>query len=311
MGLRFRKSIKLGPVRINLSKSGIGWSIGTKGARFTKKAGGGYRTTVGVPGTGITYAKDYSVKTANKVSSQQKEPKREKKHVTPEQRKKKTKTGVALGAGIAVLVLAAICWKLIGSSNFFQSNIVFTETISDDIVWETGSRIQFTKYPGKCKPGDKVLVEIKAEPSTYYAIVVYDTSGVVNANTLVGTNTNATGKANWSWSVSEESLPGIYYIQVSDRSGNKNCIDYYIIDQDGNVVGDPPSRENPIIEEDQSFTIEIEDIEYASGQGQMVYIAETGSKYHKSTCHHVSAGATAIDLNTALAQGYSACQDCY
>lgn len=58
MGFRFRKSIKLGPVRLNLSKSGVGYSIGGKGFRFTKKAGGGTRTTTSIPGTGISYVKE-------------------------------------------------------------------------------------------------------------------------------------------------------------------------------------------------------------------------------------------------------------
>ena len=36
MGFSFRKSIKLGPARINLSKSGVGYSIGAGGVRYTK-----------------------------------------------------------------------------------------------------------------------------------------------------------------------------------------------------------------------------------------------------------------------------------
>ena len=36
MGLNFRKSIKVGPARINLSKSGVGYSIGAGGLRYTK-----------------------------------------------------------------------------------------------------------------------------------------------------------------------------------------------------------------------------------------------------------------------------------
>ena len=36
MGFSFRKSIKLGPARINLSKSGVGYSIGAGGLRYTK-----------------------------------------------------------------------------------------------------------------------------------------------------------------------------------------------------------------------------------------------------------------------------------
>ena len=42
MGIRFYKSINLGGgTRVNLSKSGVGFSWGTKGFRMTKKAGGG------------------------------------------------------------------------------------------------------------------------------------------------------------------------------------------------------------------------------------------------------------------------------
>ena len=59
MGLRFRKHINLGGgARINFSKSGIGYSFGTKGVRFTKKAGGGTRSTYSIPGTGISYVND-------------------------------------------------------------------------------------------------------------------------------------------------------------------------------------------------------------------------------------------------------------
>lgn len=38
MGFRFRKSINMGPFRVNLSKSGIGYGVGGKGARYTKTA---------------------------------------------------------------------------------------------------------------------------------------------------------------------------------------------------------------------------------------------------------------------------------
>ena len=33
MGFYIRKAIKLGPIRVNLSKSGVGVSVGTKGVR--------------------------------------------------------------------------------------------------------------------------------------------------------------------------------------------------------------------------------------------------------------------------------------
>lgn len=62
MGIRFRKSKKIGPVRINLSKSGVGYSVGTKGYRKTRMANGRLRTTVSLPGTGLSHVSETSNK---------------------------------------------------------------------------------------------------------------------------------------------------------------------------------------------------------------------------------------------------------
>ncbi len=56
MGFRFRKSIKIGKhFRVNLSKSGIGYSIGGKGYRHTVSSNGKSKDTFSIPGTGISY----------------------------------------------------------------------------------------------------------------------------------------------------------------------------------------------------------------------------------------------------------------
>lgn len=63
MGFRFRKSIKLGGgFKINLSKSGIGYSFGGKGFRVAKTAKGKLRTTSSIHGTGLSYTKEFGVK---------------------------------------------------------------------------------------------------------------------------------------------------------------------------------------------------------------------------------------------------------
>lgn len=69
MGFRFRKSVNLGPLRVNFSKSGVGYSVGGKGFRATKKAGGGFRTTASIPGTGISYVRDYPTSGKKKASA--------------------------------------------------------------------------------------------------------------------------------------------------------------------------------------------------------------------------------------------------
>ena len=59
MGFRYRKSINLGGgFRINISKSGVGYSWGVKGYRVTKTAKGTVRTTASIPGTGISFVEE-------------------------------------------------------------------------------------------------------------------------------------------------------------------------------------------------------------------------------------------------------------
>jgi hypothetical protein len=59
MAWRFLRSIKLGPLRLNLSKSGIGTSIGVRGFRVGTDAKGRSYTAASIPGTGI-YSRTYS-----------------------------------------------------------------------------------------------------------------------------------------------------------------------------------------------------------------------------------------------------------
>lgn len=70
MGLRFRKSINLGGgFKINLSKSGIGYSWGTKGYRVTKTARGTTRRTYSIPGTGISWVDESGGRSRNRSRS--------------------------------------------------------------------------------------------------------------------------------------------------------------------------------------------------------------------------------------------------
>lgn len=56
MAWNFRRSKKIFPgVRINLSKTGIGFSAGARGARVSRSAKGRITGSVGIPGTGLSY----------------------------------------------------------------------------------------------------------------------------------------------------------------------------------------------------------------------------------------------------------------
>jgi hypothetical protein len=55
MGFYYRKSIGLGPFRVNLSKTGVGYSVGGPGFRTGVSPRGRRYTTFSVPGTGLGY----------------------------------------------------------------------------------------------------------------------------------------------------------------------------------------------------------------------------------------------------------------
>jgi hypothetical protein len=56
MGFRFRKSFKIAPgVKLNVGKKSMGVSVGGKGFRTSINTSGRRTTTVGVPGTGLSY----------------------------------------------------------------------------------------------------------------------------------------------------------------------------------------------------------------------------------------------------------------
>ena len=63
MAFRFRRSTRLGPLRFNFSKGGLSSiSVGGRGASFNIPVArsGGARTTVGVPGTGLSWSVEHA-----------------------------------------------------------------------------------------------------------------------------------------------------------------------------------------------------------------------------------------------------------
>jgi hypothetical protein len=59
MAWRFRRSLKIGPLRLNFSKSGVGYSAGVRGFRVGQDAKGRTYTAASIPGTGL-YNRQYS-----------------------------------------------------------------------------------------------------------------------------------------------------------------------------------------------------------------------------------------------------------
>ena len=69
MGMRFRKSVKITKgVKVNFSKSGASLSLGGRG-HSVNLSGRGTRTTIGIPGTGLSYSTKVSNHNKSKTSN--------------------------------------------------------------------------------------------------------------------------------------------------------------------------------------------------------------------------------------------------
>lgn len=55
MGWSFRKSLKVGPIRLSVGKTGVGISAGVKGARVGVHSSGRRHKSLSIPGTGLRY----------------------------------------------------------------------------------------------------------------------------------------------------------------------------------------------------------------------------------------------------------------
>ena len=55
MGLKWRKSMSMGPIRANVSNSGVGWTINLGLCRLGLNAQGRLYFSAGIPGTGLYY----------------------------------------------------------------------------------------------------------------------------------------------------------------------------------------------------------------------------------------------------------------
>ena len=150
MGFRFRKSFGSGPFRVNLSKSGIGYSVGGKGFRYTKKANSGTRTTTSIPGTGVSYVKETS------------ETVKKKKRTTSSSGKK----GGCLTPFIIIMVLLMMIGSCGGEADPAETTV--PTTVPDRSFVETTAPLETTAPTTEpaTEPTTEPTTEATTEPTT-------------------------------------------------------------------------------------------------------------------------------------------------
>lgn len=321
MGFRFRKSKKIGPFRVNLSKKGVGWSVGNKWFRYTQKAGGGSRTTSSIPGTGISFVKDHG---DGKRRSQKKGTPKSSKAVSgisPAPNQNSPSSGCLMP-----FIRWILCgFLLLSALAFFISPTSILCLLSGLLIMPVERWQQWLK---RYIPISGILRYLIAAGLFIFAFAFYANPATAPASakeTPTPEPTIAVATAVPSPSPTASPTPKPTPVETPDPTPEMTPI---ITPEPTPVptpiVTEPPVQVSTVPEQSVSGgaggasvpSVQSEapaDVVQPSGQGETVYIASSGdgNKYHSGpTCGRMK-NSTPISKSEAEAWGYSPCEKCY
>ena len=313
MGFRFRKSKKVGPFRINMSQKGIGWSVGVKGLRYTKKAGGGSRVTASIPGTGISYVTD------SKKPSRQSRP----EITTPDQKLLDqaspaagrnydpspapggtgSGSGKRPGHGCLWWVVAILFWPISLSIWFWRSSLVSNKALKAIIlavIWvgallASGSTSGDTSTPAASSIPASSMIAASSEAEEEEDLPAESTPASESASSQeVQEDADSTpASSQESQEVAAASEPAVPASSQSAPAASSEAVAPAPVETEL-----APAVTAPAPTESQQ-------------QEVMVWIPATGSKYHsRSSCSGMN-NPRQVTLEYAQSHGYEPCKRCY
>lgn len=295
MGFRFRKSINAGPLRINLSKSGVGASVGGKGFRYTKKAGGGTRATVSIPGTGVSYVKDYSSTSSSKRGSKAKNRKYED---TPKHTNNEGNTLIEL------LLCVFLGWM--GAHRFYThrkiTGLVYLFTCGCcGIGWLGDILIIASRFLPNLNSSIKKYIKPIAYVLAFLMLII--PAGCSSGDSELPTEPNAIVETSEATTEPETSSTTIDPTTVPETEATTESVTEAptelatetptecVTEAPGGSSTEPPTEAEP--------------------QSDMVWVSKTGKKYHSSpNCSNMK-NPTQIPLESAISRGLEPCSKCH
>lgn len=276
MGLRFRKSVKIAPgVKVNFNKNSISTTLGTKGAHHTISSSGRKTTSVGVPGTGISYVESSGSSSKKTASTPAHNTSRKRSR-----RKSKNRNGGkgCLGAFLGLLLIglaiALYTWawipalgviiyavlskkhdkkqkiKLIGfSAAVFISSLIVASTVPEENENTELSSLEITLNETEFDIKDTVEVHLNTEP-----VDVQIESLIISDNDIVNLD-YIDGKAIISFTSEGEAT----FHFIANDSVKSNSLEVTITDS--SVVDDEDTQEidKTLPSDDQQDSSSIDD----------------------------------------------------
>lgn len=288
MGLRFRKSIKLGKhTRLNLNKKSFGVSFGGKGARFTLNSKGRRTSTFGIPGTGLSYTTASGGKKKSRSKSKAKGRK-----VCGSSTGAAKPSGcliVAACIGIIFIMICLVMAIVIGKNKNSNGSSVTLEWTQSDISVNSKAYIPnlYLKVDGK-KANEISPPEIQISNNDICKIEYKD--------------------SNYAQVIYE-------IIPLKDGFADITATYDGVTSEPVTITVDMGKK----VETTTATTIETEteppetttETTTTAKQQEIVYITPTGDKYHTKSCRYYSDSCMAMTKEQAIQAGYTACDVCH
>ena len=310
MGFRFRKSFKIAPgVRLNIGKKSVGISAGVKGARVSVNSSGRKTTTVGLPGTGLSYSKTEKIggrkTTTRSASSNNAQPIRP--DLPPAQplneKKKKGCCGCAVYAFIALLIIGAL-GSCIGGTDDKDKQ---TDTANDGTQAAVITQLtQTSDAVTEIDLGSSQTLTYTVDPSDFAmtADAVYATTSdsdvlAVSAECLsdparveVTLTGKAAGTADYTVRVADSDLQQTGQVTVHDRAAEQ-------AEAEAKAKAEQEAAEKAAQEQaaaEAAAAQQAAQEQAAAQQSETVYITPSGKRWHRSaSCAGKNARAVTMD----------------
>ena len=316
MGYRFRKSVKIAPgVRLNIGKKSVGISAGVKGARVSVNSSGRKTTTVGLPGTGLSYSKTEKIggsKTStHSSSSNNAQPIRP--DLPPaqplEEKKKKGCCGCAVYAFIALLIIGALGSCIGGTEDKdkqpdtgdgTQAAVITQLTQTSDAVTEidlgSSQTLTYTVDPSDFEmTADAVYATTSdSDVLTVSAECLSDPARV--EVTLTG---KAAGIANYTIRAAEGDAQQTGQITVHDQAAEQAAAEAEAKAKAEQEAAEKAAAEKAAQEQaaaEAAAAQQAAQEQAAAQQSETVYITPSGKRWHRSaSCAGKNARAVTMD----------------
>lgn len=310
MGFRFRKSFKIAPgVRLNIGKKSVGISAGVKGARVSVNSSGRKTTTVGLPGTGLSYSKTEKIggsKTSIRSSSSNNaQPIRpDLQPAQPQEEKKKNGCcGCAVYAFIALLIIGAL-GSCIGGTDDKDKQ---TDTANDGTQAAVITQLtQTSDAVTEIDLGSSQALTYTVDPSDFAmtADAVYATTSdsdvlAVSAECLsdparveVTLTGKAAGTANYTVRAADSDVQQTGQVTVHDRAAEQ-------AEAEAKAKAEQEAAEKAAQEQaaaEAAAAQQAAQEQAAAQQSETVYITPSGKRWHRSaSCAGKNARAVTMD----------------